>query len=257
MKNRALQVIAPETEIYGNWKVYSPDDQLMMRCSTKKANWYLSRNLAEKIGELTIKINFKPNGMGHATDYHGYYLEEKNAICVCCGSDKDLTRHHVVPYCYRRYFPDLYKDHSSFDVVLLCEDCHSTYETHSIKLQNEIAARYGYQLDPIIQQQNKDVANAGSALNALLQYRAQIPLERQQYLYSLLSGYFKRPITVDDLETIEVERQLSQKDRTAYVMSQVTDEHSFIIEWRKHFIKFANPQHLSKSWLDHYETVVR
>ena len=257
MKHHGLQVIAPETEIYGNWKVYSPDDQLMMRCSTKKANWYLSRNLAEKIGELTIKINFKPNGMGHATDYHGYYLEERKVLCVCCGTDNNLTRHHVVPYCYRRFFPDIYKDHSSFDVVLLCEYCHSKYETYSTELQKQILNECNYTLDPIVREHNRLIGTAGSALNALKYCSEKIPAERRAVLLATLTEYYNRPVSFEEVSSLEIEKLQPQKDRTAYVVSQIQQPIEFIVRWRKHFVEHAKPQYLSKSWLDHYETVVR
>jgi hypothetical protein len=70
-------------KIYGNYRVYSPDDILMFRTNLKKINWYLGRNLAQKIDEESIKLTFVPNGMGCYGV--GYGLGKMQNICVVCG----------------------------------------------------------------------------------------------------------------------------------------------------------------------------
>lgn len=46
--------LVKDRKIYGNWQVQSPDGILMFRCESKKANWYLSRDLAESVSENII-----------------------------------------------------------------------------------------------------------------------------------------------------------------------------------------------------------
>jgi hypothetical protein len=43
-------------KIYGNYQVFSPDNVLMFRCDEKKANWYLDRDLAEKIDSCKMDM---------------------------------------------------------------------------------------------------------------------------------------------------------------------------------------------------------
>ena len=40
------------------------------------------------------------------------------------GNIGNLTRHHVVPHCYRRNFPQELKAYCSHDVLPLCHSCH-------------------------------------------------------------------------------------------------------------------------------------
>ena len=101
---RPINMTRPlKTNLYGNFHVLSPEGDIMFHCNEDKINWYLTRNLADKISPTAIQLRFKPNGPGHMGDH--YYMSQKENKCVVCGTESQLTRHHVIPYCYRRYFP--------------------------------------------------------------------------------------------------------------------------------------------------------
>ncbi len=100
---------------YDNWKVYSLRGELMFRCNRNKISWYLSRNLANQIADDSIQLNFQSKGMGHVGDT--YHLEDRSNICVCCGDDENLTKHHVVPDMYRRQMPEVVKSHTVCVVI--------------------------------------------------------------------------------------------------------------------------------------------
>ena len=89
-----------QTDPYDNCTMYGPDNEWMCACDHKKMNWYLDRNLAEKLSDNTFKLTFKPEGKGHATE-SAYFAEKRVNCCVICGTEADLTKHHIVPYCYR------------------------------------------------------------------------------------------------------------------------------------------------------------
>src|SRR6516225_9795332 len=127
---------------YENCEVFSPDGQLMFRCCQKKANWYLRKNLGTKLSDqpLRIQLNFVPKGVGHIDD--PYFLQIMQNRCVVCGEEKDLNRHHIVPYCYRKFFPVCLKEHRSYDVMPLCLPCHRLYEDHALELKRELASLY-------------------------------------------------------------------------------------------------------------------
>lgn len=42
-----LNTVTKDRKIYGNCQVLSPEGHLMFRCESKKANWYLKRDLAQ------------------------------------------------------------------------------------------------------------------------------------------------------------------------------------------------------------------
>ena len=73
-------------------------------------------------------------------DYHKQKIENK---CVCCGQSTNLTRHHVVPYMYRKNFHNKFKDHSHHDVLPVCYECHRKYELEADNYKLELAYQYG------------------------------------------------------------------------------------------------------------------
>ncbi len=53
-----------------------------------------------------------------------YYLKVKSNQCVVCGREESYLRKYVVPHEYRKHFPEVMRDHSSHDVLLMCHHCH-------------------------------------------------------------------------------------------------------------------------------------
>jgi hypothetical protein len=62
-----------------------------------QVEWYLSRGLAERVGDdpPTIRLLFEPAGRRLPGDE--YSVTDKENRCVRCGADQDYVRHHVVP----------------------------------------------------------------------------------------------------------------------------------------------------------------
>ena len=89
---------------------------------------------------MTVRLNFEPSGRP-SSEYDQYYLMDKSNNCVVCGNDESYLRKNIVPHEYRKHFPKFYKDHKSHDVLLLCLDCHTTYNMHENSLKNELAVQ--------------------------------------------------------------------------------------------------------------------
>ena len=55
-----------------------------------------------KIEEIpfVVQLNFEP--AGRPLSDRDYYLQEKENICVVCGSDENVIRKHVIPKEYRK-----------------------------------------------------------------------------------------------------------------------------------------------------------
>src|SRR5271154_4010708 len=99
--------------MYDNCRLYGPDGLFMAFCDKKRFNWYLKKGLANQIDDKSIQLNFSPKGTGCSE--RGQYLKTpRQSICVVCGTDKDLTKHHVVPTRFRKHFPVEIKSHASF-----------------------------------------------------------------------------------------------------------------------------------------------
>ena len=72
-----------------------------MRCSRKRADFYLRKGHARQVEEgvlqftdATTERTLRELYDGH---FSGFSLAVKNDRCVCCGRSGRLTRHHVVP----------------------------------------------------------------------------------------------------------------------------------------------------------------
>ncbi len=228
------------THEYSNIKLISPDGVLMCRISHKRAKWYLDRNLAKVIdGDAkAIQLNFQPNGLGNHDD--PFYTTERRNICVVCGSGLSLTKHHCVPYCFRRYFPFEYKAHLSHDILMICISCHEKYEQYAQDRKIQMVQLEGPTED------NRRMFVARKICRTLHKYSSTIPAERVRTLYNEVEEAIGQTITPSLIEELaQSEIDLYQWQR--YV-EKIDDIHAFIREWRKHFVDFMKPKYLPKHW---------
>ena len=234
-----------DRKIYGNWRVLSPDGILMFRCELKKANWYLSRHLAEIVSEHTIQLKFNPKGLGNHNK--GYGLHEMQNRCVNCGSEHYLTRHHVVPISYRKHFPLEMKSHNFHDVLSMCVKCHEEYERKADLLKSELAQKYNAPIGGVLAKVDniKIIKNAAT----LLDKSDLIPEHRVKVLKEDIRNYLGRDFTKEDLEQIaSVKKQVVVESHGEIVMRQISDIPEFVLMWRKHFVENNKLDYLPENW---------
>ncbi|KAG0046287.1 hypothetical protein BGZ83_008527 [Gryganskiella cystojenkinii] len=138
-------------KIYDNISVYAPpDSNLIFRCSQKRADWYLSRNLARVLSPTSIHLTFAPGGQGRVND--PYYLEERENKCVICGRETcevGATMLHVVPEQYRKWFPLRMKSHASHDIVVACPECNANWDREAAVVRKKIVGIYNVPLEGV------------------------------------------------------------------------------------------------------------
>lgn len=231
---------------YSNCLLLSPEGVLMCRCSRKKADWYVTRDLGEVVTEepYTVRLTFTPNGLGNHGD--AFYLSERGNHCVVCGTTEELTRHHCVPYCFRKHFPENYKSHTSHDVLLVCESCHRKYEIEATRIKSEMVR-------PVVDEscdQTRKEWFAWKAARAITMHMDNLSGERFEELFQRLVNHFGEDFTDSDI------RDFANKptplmtifyDWEGYV-NQLEDLNGFIRFWRQHFVDFMNPQFLPDHW---------
>lgn len=240
--------ISKDRKLYGNCQVFSPDGHLMFRCNDKKANWYLHRGLASIINEepLSIKLSFSPNGLGNHDKPFG--LNEMHNKCVVCGTEEFLTRHHVVPICYRKFFPLNMKSHNFHDVLSLCMDCHDSYERKADVLKSELADRYEASLNGIYTK-DIDLIKIIKKCNTLLRDTSSIPENRVNEMKKEVRKYLGRDYTNEDLIEICSSQTMNvEKTHGQIVIEKTDDIQEFIEMWRKHFIENNDCKFLPDNW---------
>jgi hypothetical protein len=257
----------PNNVIYGNCRVHHPDGSLMFLCIEKRAKWYLNRNLAKVLQEdpLTIQLTFVPKGRGAADqdeDEMLYHLGEKSNSCVVCGSEDmlTLTRHHVVPYEYRKFFPEEIKGRSSHDIVPICRKDHDTYENvYATKLKRELEKNLGIEPADSVYSSMSGMAKAHGFAKMLMDPDKvlRLPDARVKYFMKEITRVFgKTPLA----EIVEINMKKVSKEKLEEVAKRVVDSlgedkekmHDFAVMWRKHFVESMNPQFLPSGWkVDH------
>ncbi|BFZ58399.1 hypothetical protein PYCC9005_005461 [Savitreella phatthalungensis] len=245
--------------IYANNRVYSPEGELMFRCSDRKLDWYSVRGLAldyddgESVGRA-IRLTFAPRGKGRTRDGDAWYLEQQTNRCVVCGAPERLTLHHVVPAQYRRHMPDRYKSHGSHDVLPVCIVCHAAYEGHAEKVKNKLVERYAAPRDGVGWIRH-DVSAIRSAASALLNWADRIPEGRLQEYRARLERHYGGEVTENRLQEASALQVAVKgpryKDHGLLVVEQLNDADDldeFVRMWRRHFIECMSPAFLSTTW---------
>ena len=239
-------------ELYGNWLVKSPDGIEMFYTDSRRVKWYLDRSLAviEDEDVRIMRLTFTPNGLGQhrpnksLTKYHN--------LCVVCGSSENLTRHHVIPYCYRRFFPENMKTHKCEDIVGLCVDCHNTYEKYALCKKRDLAESFGDPLHYIIpiEGAKEKLHISGFAKTLVKDIENKIPANRKKEMIQRIAQSLGREVTDDDLKQLSKEKiNLNMGESHGQkIVSKISNLDDFIQSWRDHFVSCMSPKYLPKEW---------
>lgn len=248
---------------YDNCEMLSPAGEFMAFVSKKSMKWYVKRDLAIKIDEKTFQLTFEPKGNGNQGDVDYQRIPRKNK-CVVCGEKENLTRHHVVPYCYRKFLPVEYKTRNSFDLIAICHECHDEYERKALLQKKLLGEKYLGKACCSTPVEAKSLTRLRSNLGALIRHSSKMPEDRVQFLLRACSAYFNEEVTLENSESFfervdklltelwEQRQALSEQVLEAF-LKEGNELIDFIHFWREHFLKHAKPKHLSKLWLEDYK----
>lgn len=248
-------------QVYDNIEFYSPSGELMFLGSNKKVIWYTKKDLIKKIDDNKYQFLFEPKGKGHYnesdfdTSQKSMKCMPKQTICVVSGKNTHLTRHHIVPAAYVKYF--LFEDYTQnrlqhHDIVLLNNSIHEEYENKALFLKDKLCKKYditSFKESCKIQQKAFTAAKQGKKLlePSYIQNNKHYKKELQLYC-------FKQNIQISELQDYVSEKeqlildldchykQLSEKLDTLELLQD------FCEIWRKHFIDTMKPKFLPKNW---------
>lgn len=212
----------------------------------KRVDWYVERGLAKVVSldPHTIQLLFEPNGLGNYND--AYYLAEKENVCVVCGSQEDLTKHHALPRCFRKHFPSYLKRYDSHDVLLVCRLCHEQYEVHATELKKKLVG-----CTNVTSMQEEDLSHirAIKAAKTLVRYGDKIPDDSALRLMLRIEEY-AGDFNDEIVKELSVERfgGYHSSDVWKDAVSEIQDYNEFTKMWREHFIEVMNPQYLPVHW---------
>lgn len=237
--------------LYGNCVVMTGDTP-MFRCDQERMNWYLEMGLAEVVSTepTVLRLKFKPKGVGHAGD--PYFLQEFKNRCVACGTESGLSHHHVVPYCYRRHFPkDSYEfGRWSYDVLLLCLDCHHSYEDRAQELKQSIAHEHGIESWGSTNLNNDEIVIMKSAIT-LARYADKLPADKKARFEKIVKTYLgKEDLLPEDSQNVFdiIQGGIITTPAAEMIVSKLKNLDDFAMRWRSHFIRHMKPRFMPEMW---------
>jgi len=223
----------------------------MCYCGHDKVKWYLDRGVAEVVEirpHLTVRLLFEPEGLGKAGD--PFYLQVRENKCCVCGSKEDLTKHHVIPLCYRRHLNGSRNTHH--DVLPICRTCHNKYERdYAIEVRQNFAKRYKAPLGGLVGDVDAAVfARVSRCASALVRYGDRIPANRRNELRDVIDQFLGRLATWDEI--LELSENYRERDdylsHPEIVAQKITDLDTFYKIWRRHFVHTMRPRFLPEHW---------
>jgi exonuclease 3'-5' domain-containing protein 2 len=244
-----------EIFMYDNCRLLSPEGKFMAFCDRKRYDWYLKKNLAVKIDDKTIQLTFIPKGTGYRLDSE-FLLTERANVCVVCGTEHNLTKHHVVPTRYRKHFPLEIKNHASFDVLTLCEEHHHEYEEHSNNFSKELMKKHD--LDELAKKYKEKYTNLGLIATFLDAGDSMPEKAKEKLLEKIKVVFHDDSITRKQLPVILANNKEfidGYYDAIHVKLIEIYGYVEFVKMWRKHFIDYAKPQFLPDSWKKEYDDI--
>ena len=248
----------------------APDGQLLCTIDRKKAEWYITKELGIKVADepLTVQLKFEPAGRA-VGDCGQFYLLIKNNQCVVCGQKESLIRKNVVPREYRKFFPDVMKNHSSHDIVLLCLGCHqiSNMNDHMLRLRLERLCNAPLMREVENKEEVDQEKQIQKIVRALCMQNSQIPEYRIKELENQLLSFYPNQKEIDqtfldwvrntDTSTKNITSQYSGHGEIVVDCFKTNGEGLIALEkmWRLHFLDFMKPQFMPDLWsVDHNES---
>lgn len=237
-----------KSPLYDNCIIQAPDGQPLCRTSEIKIQWYVKRNLGNIISTnpITLRLLFEPKGRIAAD--HLYTIAEKNNVCVVCGIKEELTRHHVIPKCFRKFFPLHMKEHAIHDVLILCINCHNKYEDYAFELKKKISNEFNV---PINSKINDNLFKVKTAASALSRHYDVIPEPRKTELLNKIKEFLQvDEVTKEDIKQINQIKYFTKVDKPfgQLIVEKLENINDFIFMWRKHFVEVMQPKYLPIFW---------
>jgi hypothetical protein len=257
MRNNDNYLQESHGNIYDSYEIQDPRGKLLFLCDKKKVNWYIKKDLVSHVEAHVYKLKFEPKGPGNENPF---FLEKLPNICVVCGSNKHLSKHHIVPYQYRKVLPNDYKNSNHFDILCVCIDCHETYEDVANKLKDSLHKKYDIPMQEV-QMQDKTIIAINGILYMLKEKIKELQPKAIDGLMKNLQKHLGYSITFEEaiaMDYHEVKKDAYFETRDSIFMERYLNKggsiEEFILMWRNHFLDTMKPKHISKNWLDHYTT---
>ncbi len=225
----------------------------MCLCNKTRAASLVRRNKAHYLddSQTVIQLNYTPKGLGKygrglKQDVFEFFTQERQNICVVCGSQELLTKHHVVPYCFLKYFPVKYKEHIDYDILPVCATCHDQYELVATLLKESLRKQH---VPPSSLSDRVAEGRAYCAAISLANHSRYMPADRIQELKSRIAHVYGDKSLEDIITNHRPESRWCVKSQDwKYVVEAMGNPGDISKYWRQHFLDVMKPRFLPRLW---------
>ena len=232
---------------YGNIKIYSPSGDLMFLANDDKLRFYKKKDLIEQTTD-GYRLKFEPKGLGHGSR-NRELLEPRNNVCVVCGNNdlSLLTRHHIIPSRFRKFFPLNIKGNNHRYVVLLDVFHHDEYNTYENELNDKLAIELGVQT---LKQCNEKIYIEKRIITGIantILSNEDVPYERIQLLKEEFHARTGMEATEDNLLKVNKSRyepECKDDNFGKLIVDKVKNIYDFQQMWLEHFVISMKPKFL-------------
>ncbi|KAB7507346.1 Exonuclease 3'-5' domain-containing protein 2 [Armadillidium nasatum] len=260
-----MSYVTKKSPLYEGNQLLAPDGELLCRCTSKNALWYVEKGLGDLVSKepLVIKLRFEPARRYSREGFDGqFYLQQRCNSCVVCGEKDFCSSKSIIPHEYRKYFPKILKYYNSHDIVLLCTRCLKRCDFHYHHLKKKLSEecdRCKIDVKLSIDGKLKSVRSAGGALK---ESKYLLPPKQIQYLENKLKKYFNTDTLTEDHITQGVHYITHILNEECSLYSFKVFKHyekigliSLETRWRQWFLDTMKPKYMPKYWsvLHRYE----
>eukprot|EP01084_Bolivina_argentea_P088095 159050_1 len=242
---------------FDNCQILKPDGSDLCCCSLTRMNWYLNKNLAERIDNKTIKLKFQPKETHYLclNKYHSSII--KNQCFVCGKQNEALYKFAVIPECYRKYIDDEYNNRAfrMHDFFPLCVNCRrKAIQCHDV-LRDKLCEKYSVAYYRI-KERNKNQAaffKAKCAAAALCKKKKnKIPIKRKIELLEQVCGYYG--LKYDIIYSEHENNNIDGKNEYDNLINIIEDNKNIMTYIHKLLDKNENPD--KKQWELHSKSLM-
>lgn len=251
---------------YDNIPLVAKSGRLLGLVAQGKADWYCDRGLAARDADGRVVLDYEPDIVD---EDRCLQIPRKNE-CVGCGATSALTRFYVVPYRFRRCFPEAFKQHASHNVVALCLKCRDVVDPAYHERSQALEASIGPSPAPAVNSEAEARLRAIGAAKTLVRGTG-IPEARRDYLRAIVAAAYPGR-QVEDVAAlphppkVRVKVTVDGDSLEARYVRRLTREagadlagrlHAFEAAWRRCFVGAVRPTHLPQGWTVEHTIVPR
>lgn len=228
--------------VYDNCGIYAPDGDLLSYISERKAKWYISHNLAVQVSDnpLCIKLLFEPKNRSQPSEP----IMHKKNMCVECATTEMLTRHHIVPYCFRILMSKSYSSHNSYDLAVMCRKCHNQYEIEAAKLKTILIQQF---VPSYKTEMDKDFCKGKNIILKIRKDENTLTEIHRSVLYQKLE-VIKNKWCIDN-DDILVNYEKINFFKEVY---DVLGTEFLVHFWQSHFYETVKPKYIGSYWKPYF-----